>query len=208
MAEENKQEVKPCPFCGSRAKCEGGHASCSKCNTGWFRIENWNTRADSKPDVHSLKVGIRDLQQTLVDKNHEIYGLKSEVERLTKSLRAKGVDCLKHDLVGGWACPVCLAEALAEVDRLKEQLSKFQMSEFHPDWSFLEAANGAILEHRKAHEETAKELDEYKRLLGVARDAISGIKPFLDEDYEGYITKVYKRAIESVYKAIKETGGK
>jgi len=56
----------------------------------------------------------------------------------------------------------------AEVERLKAELSKFQMSEFHPDWSLLEAANGAILEHRKAHEETAKELDEYKRLLGVA----------------------------------------
>jgi hypothetical protein len=64
---------------------------------------------------------------------------------------------------------------LAEVERLKADLSKFQMSEFHPDWSLLEASNGAILEHRKAHEETAKERDEYQRLLGVARDALQSL---------------------------------
>ena len=74
-----------------------------------------NNTADSKPDVHSLKVGIRDLQQTLVDKNHEIYGLKSEVERL----KAENEEL--SEAMGNWCARSDKAEA--KVDRLKKELA-------------------------------------------------------------------------------------
>lgn len=36
-----------------------------------------------------------------------------------------------------------------EVKRLKAELAKFQKSEFHPDWSLLEASQNSIREHQQ-----------------------------------------------------------
>jgi hypothetical protein len=61
----------------------------------------------------------------------------------------------------------------------------------------LEASNGAILEHRKAHEETAKERDEYKRLLEVARDAMQFVWPQMNEPKFGltHLARLIEKAI-------------
>jgi len=96
MSEESRQESKPLT---AKQYVKAVHNIWSKrripaeddISLRWLVDEGaklLNNTADSKPDVHSLKVGIRDLQQTLVDKNHEIYGLKSEVERLKATCHA------------------------------------------------------------------------------------------------------------------------
>lgn len=40
-------------------------------------------------------------------------------------------------------------EAANEIERLQGLLSEFQKSEFHPDWSLLEASQHSIREHQK-----------------------------------------------------------
>jgi cell division septum initiation protein DivIVA len=115
--------------------------------------------------------------------------IEAESDRLKSELRTER----DHTIDAG--CRI--TEIEAEVERLKADLSKFQMSEFHPDWSLLEASNGAILEHRKAHEETAKERDEYKRLLEVARDAMQFVWPQMNEPKFGltHLARLIEKAI-------------
>jgi len=47
-------------------------------------------------------------------------------------------------------------------ERLKAELSKFQMSEFHPDYSLLEAARGVIEEQKQIIETAATNIQHIK----------------------------------------------
>ncbi len=46
-----------------------------------------------------------------------------ELAEAKEQLKHKGLACDKHDLVGGWACPRCLANAKAELAEANERLA-------------------------------------------------------------------------------------
>jgi len=60
-----------------------------------------------------------------------------------------------------------LADACDECEKLRHRLAEFQGTEFHPDWSMLQAAQGCI----KERDEIIQRLYAIPRLIVLAADA-------------------------------------
>ena len=61
-------------------------------------------------------------------------------------------------------------EAEAERDRLRAELAKHQESEFHPDWSMLEATRASLREHMEIIRGLRAELAAWENRAGVYMD--------------------------------------
>ena len=109
-----------------------------------------------------------------------------------------------------------LAEQVSELARLREGLSKDQESEFHPDWSMLEATREALREHmaigaalRQERDATSDRfqslISEYSKYIESSHAEIERLRGEIDEWKN--VALVAARTIERLNAALKEKKG-
>lgn len=100
-------------------------------------------------------------------------------------------------------------EVADEIERLTAELAKHQESEFHPDWSLLEATRESLREHQKKCKSLTAEVANLKRLLeeGGRRVELMLI-PALTKNISGVVTPEASEAwVKEVKQALSTDSG-
>jgi len=82
------------------------------------------------------------------------------------------------------------APYLQRIAELEEQLSKFQTSEFNPDWSMLQASQESLLEHMLIIKEITRKLAEQQALTTTADRLLKTWLNSIDGLVSTYNTKI------------------
>jgi ABC-type phosphate transport system auxiliary subunit len=144
-------ELKPCPHCGRRHPFE----------------------RHQDGSLYSIRCGCGASVEAGDPGDAEIIWNCRETDRMVELLRKQlaDMDALNAKLNRG------ICDLAGRNEQLEEELAKHQESEFHPDWSQLQAAREALREHQSQIKKAERLLEALKRLAqsDCARNCQKGI---------------------------------
>lgn len=93
----------------------------------------------------------------------------AERELLAQMMIRQSLATWHGDTVAG-----LVKELEPQVDRLRAELSKHQESEFHPDWSMLEATRSSLREHQQMIRDLRAENAALRHVINIAARTLAG----------------------------------